>query len=182
MGYRNYIGYIPKEKYELIKNFNYNEFFAYYNEDTEDDGYVSHSSVATCLYELGKCFEISNEYFKDFSLNNDVQKYLTDECDFYVVEKDFLKHIIEKYKEIVKNIYINLLNDCEYEDISQKKARDFYNHIRSYSSEWLILETFNLENGEEITTSWKYEYAIFELVRIYKHLDWENNIMIYYGY
>ena len=55
-------------------------------------------------------------------------------------------------------------------------------HIRSMRIEWTRLTPFNLEDGEEITTSWKYEYGIFELVRIYKSFDWKKNVMIYYGY
>lgn len=182
MGYRNYIGYIPKEKYELIRTFNYSEFFAYYNQDIDNDGYVSLSDIPINLYELGKYFDIKEDYFKDFSLNNDVQKYLNDESEFFVVGKDFLKLIIENYRETIKNNYTNLLKDCDYNDISPEKSKKLFNHIREFSFEWLNFETYDLENGDEITTSWKYEYAIFELVRIYKHFDWKNNVMIYYGY
>jgi hypothetical protein len=46
----------------------------------------------------------------------------------------------------------------------------------------LQLTPYNLENGSEVTVSWKYEYTIFELVNIYKNFDWKNKIMIYYGY
>lgn len=46
-----------------------------------------------------------------------------------------------------------------------------------------MLVPFNLDDGkDEVTSSWKYEYSIFELVRIYKSFDWENNVMIHYGY
>lgn len=55
-------------------------------------------------------------------------------------------------------------------------------HIRSMRTEWTCLTPYNLKNGDNITTSWKYEYAIFELVRIYKSFDWKRNVMIYYGY
>jgi hypothetical protein len=41
---------------------------------------------------------------------------------------------------------------------------------------------YNLEKKDNITTSWKYEYSIFELVYIYKKFDWENDLLIYYGY
>jgi hypothetical protein len=41
---------------------------------------------------------------------------------------------------------------------------------------------YDLNRDDEVTTSWKYEYAIFELVRIYKTFDWKKNVMIYYGY
>lgn len=55
-------------------------------------------------------------------------------------------------------------------------------HIRSFGIEWRNMIPYDLENGEEITTSWKYEYGIFELIRIYKSFDWKKNVMIYYGY
>lgn len=60
-------------------------------------------------------------------------------------------------------------------------------HIRSFASEWGVhsfIETlpYNLERGKEVTTSWKFEYGVFELVRIYKTFDWKKNVMIYYGY
>lgn len=60
-------------------------------------------------------------------------------------------------------------------------------HIRSMGREWgaysfLNMQPYDLEDGPEVTTSWKYEYNIFELVRIYKTFDWENDILVYYGY
>jgi len=59
-------------------------------------------------------------------------------------------------------------------------------HVNSFNYEWNSRwgsdTPFDLNKGPEITNSWKYEYAIFELVRIYKSFDWEKNVMIYYGY
>lgn len=55
-------------------------------------------------------------------------------------------------------------------------------HVRSMRSEWTVLTPYDLEEGDEVTTSWKYEYAIFELIKIYKTFDWKRNIMVYYGY
>ena len=60
-------------------------------------------------------------------------------------------------------------------------------HIRSMGNEWnssfLPDSPYKLKNETpEITNSWKYEYGIFELVRIYKSFDWKRNVMIYYGY
>jgi len=57
-----------------------------------------------------------------------------------------------------------------------------FEHIRSYYSEWNRMLPYNLENGDQCTSSWKYEYAVFELVRIYKSFDWNKNVMVYYGY
>ena len=55
-------------------------------------------------------------------------------------------------------------------------------HIRTMRMEWTCLTPYDLQNGDKITSSSKYEYAIFELVRIYKSFDWKRNVMIYYGY
>lgn len=56
-------------------------------------------------------------------------------------------------------------------------------HIRTMRTEWTHLTPYNLKDGrDKITNSWKYEYGIFELVRIYKSFDWKKNVMIYYGY
>jgi hypothetical protein len=56
-------------------------------------------------------------------------------------------------------------------------------HVRSMRTEWTCLTPFDLDDGKDIITgSWKYEYGIFELVRIYKSFDWKKNVMIYYGY
>lgn len=38
------------------------------------------------------------------------------------------------------------------------------------------------ENRERITGDWSYEYAIFELVRLYKVFDWENNELVLVGW
>ncbi len=56
-------------------------------------------------------------------------------------------------------------------------------HVRSMRTEWTCLTQYDLKDGKDkITDSWKYEYGIFELVRIYKSFDWKRNVMIYYGY
>lgn len=38
------------------------------------------------------------------------------------------------------------------------------------------------ENRERITGDWSYEYVIFELVRLYKVFDWENNDLVLVGW
>ena len=59
-------------------------------------------------------------------------------------------------------------------------------HIKSMGQEWGVglfdhMRPYDLE-GDSLVTSWKYEYAVFELVRIYKTFDWKKNVMIYYGW
>jgi hypothetical protein len=73
----------------------------------------------------------------------------------------------------------------DFSTISEDEQAALYqilHHIRDMRIEWVHLKPYDLANGESITGSWKYEYAIFELVRIYKTFDWRKNVMIYYGY
>jgi len=55
------------------------------------------------------------------------------------------------------------------------------NHFHEMINEWNYKPYDLDETNPEITMSWKYEYAIFELVRIYKAFNWKKNQMIYYG-
>jgi hypothetical protein len=55
-------------------------------------------------------------------------------------------------------------------------------HVRQMRAEWTCFKPYDLYEGDAVVTSWKYEYAIFELVKIYKSFDWKKNVMIYYGY
>lgn len=100
-----------------------------------------------------------------------------------VLEKDnpsnFLNSIKTDYGSLEKN------STFDFDKITQEEQNALFKiieHIRSMRMEWTHLTPYDLENGVKITSSWKYEYAIFELVRIYKSFDWKRNVMIYYGY
>lgn len=189
MGYRNYIAPLKKEEYNKIKNFTKKKLYEYKKIDMKDDCVSVYDIPEKAIYELGKYVEFGDEkFFKPVFKNKKLQKEMTEEYDFFIVGKDFLKHIIEHYAEKVKKIYTELLTEgvtneqITFKEIPQEKALAWFNHIRGNSVEWLQLTPYNLDSGEEVTTSWKYEYSIFELVRIYKSFDWKNNLMIYYGY
>lgn len=197
MGYRTYIGFIPKEEYNKIKCFNQEQLCAYKGEE-DKECYVGAYEVVKELYEFGKYTEFDNEkFFTPFWDNKEFQEYY--EGDFWVVNKEFLKHIIEHYKSKIISYYDKLL-DCsatdrahekhgvlrikedEVKNISPEKVAEWFNHIRNILMEWTHDFAFNMKDDDKVTHSWKYEYSIFELVRIYKTFDFENNVMVYYGY
>ena len=42
---------------------------------------------------------------------------------------------------------------------------------------------YNIEDDtERIVNSWLYEYSAFELTRLYKTFDWDNNYLLFYGW
>lgn len=74
----------------------------------------------------------------------------------------------------------------DFSKITQEQQNALYDiieHVRRMRIEWVGMKPYNLKSdNDSITTSWTYEYEIFELVRIYKSFDWKKNIMFYYGY
>lgn len=184
MGYRNYICSLPKTEHDKIKDLTSEELCQL--KECDEDDYISiHDFNIKELHEFGKYVEFGDEkFYKPFFSNEETQEYVADEHEFYIVDKEFLKHIIEHYNGIVKKWYEDLLpnDDILPKDLTEKQLESIYNHIRSVKSEWCYLTPYNLEKGDEVTNSWKYEYSIFELVRLYKHFDFENNVIVYYGY
>jgi len=183
MGYRNYIGSLPRKEYDKIKDFTKEELYKYKNVDKDD--YLGVFDLKEKeLYEFGKYCDFARDFFKPVFSNKELQEDYNEEQDCYLVEKDFLKHVIEHYTKQTQDFYLELVKNSNnnVNSISQQNLEKLFAHIRSMSSEWNYLTPFKLDEGESITTSWKYEYAIFELVRLYKHFDWENNVVIYYGY
>ena len=92
---------------------------------------------------------------------------------------EFLNAVKTKYG------YPNNEYEFDFSKITPEESTALYKmieHVRSFRTEWVQLTPFNLEKGDEVNTSWKYEYAVFELVRIYKSFDWKRNVMFYYGY
>ena len=217
MGYRTYIGKLSKTEHEKIKNLSLYELYKSKGVDKEgaylgpydllDDKY---------LFEFGKDPEFDDEKFYKPVFNNvETQKHYTKECDFWIVEKEYLEHIINFYQDLVKGYYNKMVMPFFGEDIFNQTSSTFLNsiktdysyktpnitfdfslitqkeqnalyemisHIKSMRLEWFYDSPFNLKDGDSITDSCKYEYEIFELIRIYKTFNWENDLLIYYRF
>jgi hypothetical protein len=220
MGYRLYIGMMPKKEYNKIKSLTKNELYEFYRVRGEDGEkpYIGVYDFGTSLYRFGKYVEFDppKKAMKSFFKKKELKEEYSD-GDLYVVDSNFLKYIIEHFTSKIKNYYSEMLDpffkekepseflnslktkylssdDVKYtfdftkiSDNEQTVLFKIIKHIRSFGREWGIntfMDTvpYDLERGNEVTTSWKFEYEVFELVRIYKTFDWKRNIMIYYGY
>lgn len=92
---------------------------------------------------------------------------------------DFLNSVQNEYG------YPNSNHKFDFSLITQEEQNALWkiiDHVRSMRTEWTAMTPYNLTKGNQVTTSGKYEYATFELVRIYKTFDWKKNVMLYYGY
>lgn len=223
MGYRNYIGFMPKKEYNKIKSLTIDGVYDYYEVLTDDDNYRYKGvyEFGKTLYEFGKYVDFNppKGSIRTFFKKKVTEKNWNDNDELKVVTKEFLAYVIETYKERVKKYYNDMMTpffDKKDSILDHEKTTNFLNsiktkyssndnsytfdfslitedeqtalfkimeHIRTMRTEWTCLTPFDLDDGrDEITTSWKYEYGIFELVRIYKSFDWKKNVMIYYGY
>ncbi len=211
MGYRNYLGSLPKKEYNKIKRMTLKELYEFKNEEWSDDpydkpGYVGVYDVAyNKHYELGKYVDqFDKKFFKTVFKNKETQKHFTEEHDFHLVEKDFVEELIKYYTEKIRTYYRNMLEP--FFEGSESKAGfmktketpitveemggifELIDHVRSMAMEWGVTgwvddsTPFDLNYDRELVSSWKYEYAIFNLVNLYKTFDWKRNVMIYYGY
>lgn len=227
MGYRNYIGSMPRREYNKIKSMTKSQLYQFYKDsehlrgETEDNFYMGVYKYGKELYNFGKSVEFQppKKSMKPFFKKKELKEFY-DEYEFYVVTPEFLAYIIESYTNRVKAYYSEMLNPFFPDEENKRKCSEFLNsmkteygagknkstfdfskitqdeqnalfdiieHVRSFGMEWgvksfLDMLPYDLSRGEEVTTSWKYEYGIFELVRIYKSFDWKKNVMIYYGY
>jgi hypothetical protein len=211
MGYRTYLGFISKDEHEKIKGFSLDELKEYFSEDhvgpykivvelyefgkyTEFDDEKYYSPFFT-NEETDKYYNsdyefhvIGKEYIEHVIkyYNEKIKTYYKKMLDPFFPKDDiwgdnneFLKSVKREYKDGEWSY------SFDFSKIKPEEADALYkmiDHIRDMSSEWNLLTPYNLEKGDEVTKSWKYEYVIFELVRLYKSFDFENNILVYYGY
>jgi hypothetical protein len=96
----------------------------------------------------------------------------------------------EKPSEFLNSIkteyhYPNDKHTFDFSKITPEEETQLFNiieHVRNFRTEWTVLTPYNLKNGDAVTTSWKYEYGLFELVRIYKSFDWKRKVMLFIGW
>lgn len=190
MGYRHYLYKIKKEELNKIRNMSNSDLYLY-TKSNEDDGWWSPLDLfkGKCIYCLG---DIDNKLYKVLNNNKISEIFAQEEVKEHMEEYDngilnadgFLK-ILELYKEHIVNYFKDLLKDG-YEE-SWKKDKTSAEKLKEHIEEKTrMIENcneydFNLKN-EQITDSWYYEYALFELIRLYKTIDWQNNYVVYLAY
>lgn len=172
MGYRNYIGKVKKEKYDELSSLSNKQIVELYD-SYGDSLYFNVKEITELeeIHEFGKYCEFdikkhTKRFFKD-------KMVFEDDEEFYIASPKFLECVIKDYHNNIINYYNKIMDESD----EQKNI-----YFKSKISEWSSLKPYNLDlNNDVIVDSWKYEYVIFELVRIYKSFDWDNYLLIYYG-
>jgi hypothetical protein len=145
------------------------------------------------FYVVGK--EFLAYVIEDYK-NNVIESYKEIIYPFYpkIIDEEgnFGNKFFFNSSEFMKSFKIKGYNDfgydyeCDFSLITQKEINalnNMLNRFRSHAIEWLYSPfPYKLDDDSPaVTTSWKFEYIIFEMVRIYKTFDWKKNVMIFYG-
>lgn len=204
MGYRHYFYLVDIEECDKVKDMTYAEFVKHLKENTpeaveqDDEGAWVNFHRALNQKEI---FEFGKLYYEDtdekiyshgeplFSIN-DTQEYFED-YQPYRMGKDGLLEAIKIYEEKIINYYEDLLKDgavqilpfgIEVPRDDIKSVGKLKEHAEDMVRRWKW-GAINLdEDRDAITTSWLYEHQIFELVRLYKAIDWDKKCLLFYGY
>lgn len=205
MGYRHYLYAIPKKQVVEIQSCKTNEELCNFAENyghkvdwgccDDGSGWFSPYEVGKEIYELGKHSEIG------FKLESERPSLFTSEelkerysdYGFALLTKDDFKAVIEAYRQKIVDWFQSLLNPDESQVTVAKLSKEERKHfewkyqiedkLNRWSGKYFGISPINLnENSERITDSWLYEYAIFELIRLYKIFDWENDELVLAGW
>ena len=201
MGYRHYLYAVPKKQVAEIQACKTNEDWCNFAEnygykvdrDCCDDGSgcVFPYKIGTKLYELGKYSEIGCKLESErpslFTSKELKERYSDD--GFALLTKDDFKAVIDAYRQKIIKWLQSLLNVDERICFSDELTKEQYqfetlkqetqDKLDSWSGKYFGISPIDLdESRERITGDWSYEYAIFELVRVYKTFDWENDNLV----
>ncbi len=194
MGYRNYLGKISKVEHSEIKAFSYKMLVEKYSKYSNEEAFVSMHDFIKEIYELGKYCQFDLDSFtSDFFTESLTTKYFNSDKELFILSKEGFEQIIKSYADRTTRYYEKLAKpfisqDGSYDILplsdtkAEKEIIAIIECIRNKVRAWAGYgDAYDLTAREEITTSWDIEYAIFELIRIYKSFDWDKDFLIYYG-
>lgn len=204
MGYRHYFYLVDKKDVERVKDKTYDKLLLiakkYGVEVDEDESYFYFNDDKfmnkTKIYEFGKLYyddtaERIYSHGVPLFTNKETQNKFSDYVP-YVMGADGLLEAINIYKEKIINYYKSFLTDGQQRKINYgfqvnpediKDIGDITNFIEDRLRWWVFYGVIDLDlNHERISNSWMYEHQIFELVRLYKTIDWKNKCLLFYGW
>lgn len=96
-------------------------------------------------------------------------------------------HIIKNYsiRNIDKDGNCEMISDYHYpncnsiEDVKEYNQNEVRHKLMGWFNDFNI--DINLDHKWKVSSSWSYEYGIFDLIHILKTFDFENNYIVFLG-
>lgn len=202
MGYRHYFYLIEKQEVQNIKRMTCEQLLQYVELHgwESDDDWFSLMDVFNQkeIFEFGKLYwdntadriySTGVPLFDRLEVQNSFSDYRP-----YIVGKSGLEMAIQIYKEKILNYFKSLVKEDTIPEnilaLSVKpdnlKLDGVCDAVQEKILRWSnVLGTCPVDMDEEsetISNSWLFEYQIFELVRLYKSIDWEKYTVLFYGW
>ena len=205
MGYRHYFCLVDIEECDKVEHMSYNEFAKYCakkhpdsieNDDDENFVWFPETLGQEEVFGFGKLYydDTAERIYSHgrplFALKETQDAFF--EYKPYRMGKDGMLEAIEIYKQKIIDHYKGLFEDgavqilpfgIEIKRDEIKSTDKLIDAARDQLLWWEKLGVIDLdESHEAISKSWLYEHQIFELVRLYKSIDWDKKCLLFYGY
>lgn len=196
MGYRHYFYEVNIADCFIVKDLAYEQLVEYckeaYPKCREEFDAFGWFSICDILnqkevFEFGKLYwddTAERIYAKGVPLFDveETQKAFSDYRP-HRMGKEGLLEAINIYKQKIVAYYESLLVDGSDYNPNYTSAEKLKEHAEDKVRGWKILGNLDLnEKHEAISKSWEYEHQIFELVRLYKSIDWDKKCLLFYGW
>lgn len=189
MSYRYYIGRMPKKVYSKLskcqtkkeiaelmgieKEYDVEEDFLWAG-DIVGKYVIDEISDETFLIKKPKAF---NRFFKNKVINDSYN----DDTDLFRISQVDLLELIHIYEEKTLSFYKRKFDEVQtHKDTEPEKALEIaLNEIRFKISGWNnhgAIDT-DLNKKNRIVRSWNYEYAIFDLLMLYKTVNFSSEVL-----
>ncbi len=192
MGYRHYFYAVPKTQIEAIRKCETNEEFCGWAESAgyevdryeDDPPYMPVYHLGKELYCFGKyvdwAFTMQGKNESIFS-TEELQEHYEDYRPVICSQEDFFS-VIDIYRKKIASYLESLLSDEKDMPSEQKCKRDIEERFDLWENCMGYYTVDTDLKKSYITSSWLYEYSIFELVRLYKTFDWDNDALVLIGW
>lgn len=211
MGYRHYLYIIPKETVKDLQGKTYEELWEKYEPQSEKDFYYKmkaeypdekkylsiDSFGQKCVFEFGKLYwdDTAQQIYDTGRPLFDSAEIMEEFEDYnpYIVSKEAIKIAIDIYKKKIVDYYESLFVENEQlcdpffhipikeveKSIQEKCLEDCQQQLAEWKKDWI----FNFdEDKPTLTNSWLYQYSIFNLMHLYKTIDFEKYDLLFYGW
>lgn len=195
MSYNYHLVALDKSIFNKIHDLTSEQFSIYLSNVNKGEKFDNFWSVVLSrqLYDLGG---LSDEIYDYIMENTDELFTQESTCEeFYdytlkVANKNVLSEIINIYQKETQKYYQsffkpNVLGKKSYanmsiDDIAEDRKKELFWMLYHHC----ISPTINLEENQPtiLTSSWDYEYAVFNLVHIFKTFDWEKDVLLICGW
>jgi hypothetical protein len=182
---------MPKKIYrQLLRCQSKQEIAELLDIDYEKDGDYVWLGDITSKYEIDEisdeCYKINknkrhNIFFKDKALND----YFNDDTTLFKVSQEDLLELINLYEQKIISFYQNKIKKIkeEKEENIEKAYDSALVELQYTLTDWASLGAVDksLDKKHRIVKSWSYEYNIFDLLFLYKSVNFNTHILFVRG-